>query len=104
MICDAPSLSRYKGGACRCEGCRAANVTYMREYHKRRIITGQPELVDASRAREHLLFLIEQGIGYRKAARLAGLAEGSTHTRRIATGVTQRIHRATERAVLAVRP
>lgn len=101
--CDAPSLSRYKGAMrCRCDGCREANLRYMREYHKSRIITGTSQTVAADRAREHLRRLRELGIGYRSAARLAGLSE--THVWRIANGRTRHVGRALETALLRIRP
>jgi hypothetical protein len=98
--CDAPSLSRYKGAArCRCDGCRAANIAYMREYHKARIISGRRAMVPADRAREHLRRLRELGIGYKRAAELAGLSVSAMHTWRIANGRTQMVRRTTETAL-----
>lgn len=105
MNCDAPSLSRYKGAArCRCDGCRAANITYMREYHKSRIITGHTQMVPADRVREHLRWLRERGIGYSRAAVLAGLSVSAMHTWRIANGRTRMVRRTTETALLRIRP
>lgn len=101
--CDAPSLSRYKGAArCRCDGCRAANIAYMRAYHKARIMTGAGAMVSADRVREHLNRLRELGIGYRRAAELAGLSVSAMHTWRIANGRTRMVRRTTEDALLRV--
>jgi hypothetical protein len=103
--CDAPSLSRYKGAArCRCDTCRAINIAYMREYHKARIITGTAAMVPVDRVREHLQRLHEVGVGYRRAAELAGLSVSAMHTWRIANGRTQWVRRTTEIALLRVRP
>jgi hypothetical protein len=103
--CDAPSLSRYKGVTrCRCDGCRAANIAYMAAYRKARIITGRAAMVPADRVREHLQRLREGGIGYRRAAELAGLSVSAMHTWRIANGRTQMVRRTTEAALLRIRP
>lgn len=100
--CEAPSLSRYKGGACRCDDCRALNVAYMADYRKQRIITGRPRLVPAETARRHLQRLRGLGFSYRKVATLGGVSLMQTY--RITTGTAKHIHPQTERAVLAVRP
>lgn len=70
MMCDAPSLSRYKDKRvrCRCDGCRRANRVYMRRYRKQRDLLRQPALVDTALVRIRLIELRENGVTYREIA------------------------------------
>lgn len=69
---DHGTRASYRRG-CRCLQCRAANANYER----RRQIISYPdpaELVDAELAVLHLEALRAQGVGYRQAAKLAGVS------------------------------
>lgn len=63
---------RYKGGGCRCFPCRLDNARYNRE-----LAAGRgPRVVDympVAPVREHLARLSARGVGYRRAAELAGV-------------------------------
>lgn len=58
------------GPGCRCEPCRLANRTYERDRARRT----EPPYVSATPVREHLAYLSSQGVGWKTAARAAGLS------------------------------
>lgn len=92
---------RYIGG-CRCDHCRKANSEYEQERIKARAAGDWNGLVDASKARHHLLQLSEQGIGRRAVAAASDVAESILCS--IRAGTKTRIRARTERQILAVTP
>lgn len=66
---------RHYARGCRCTRCRAANAAYVRTRRAGALYPDPAELVDASPAEAHLMVLRGQGVGYRQAAKLAGLDE-----------------------------
>ena len=70
----AESSTCYTTHKCRCEPCRAARSARNRRRDRERnfgvVNTG---LVDAAPVRAHVLMLSEHGIGYKRAATLAGV-------------------------------
>jgi hypothetical protein len=97
--------STYTAG-CRCERCRTAQRTYVREWLRKeaRIRYGIEEridpYIDATEARDHLIWLQSKGIGRRLAAQHARLAP-STITK-IRTGTIKTIRPETAARILAV--
>jgi len=109
-------LTRYKRGpdengnpgrGCRCFPCRKANND--NETRRKQMIDRglwQP-FVPAGRARDHIRWLSGQGIGWRQAAKLAGVSQGCVNGILYARSKRQpskRIRRETETAILAVHP
>lgn len=93
---------------CRCEACLQASREEKNQ-RSRLVAYGrwQP-YVDAGPAREHLKMLMENGIGWKRAAVLAGVPNGAV-TQLLYGGSgnrppSRRIRPATEAAILAVRP
>jgi hypothetical protein len=72
--------AKYVVEKCRCEPCRKANRDYalQRDRHKRRVAFGieepRPAFVDATEAREHLLWLSKVGVGKRRVSKLTGIS------------------------------
>lgn len=72
--------AKYVVEKCRCEPCTNANRTYARQRDRqaRRVRYGfdepNPAFVDATEAREHLLWLSSVGIGKRRVAELTGVS------------------------------
>lgn len=92
---------RYMAG-CRCLPCRAANARHAAECGERiRAGDGNP-LVSSSRARRHLLELRAAGVGYRAAAKAAGVAVSIVCG--ILAGTRPRCRRQTQLAILGVTP
>ena len=97
--------SGYTAG-CRCDQCRAAHRDYNREWLRKeaRIRYGIEErverMVDATEAREHLLWLRTKGIGRRQAADLARLTPSTIQ--KITTGTRTRIYPETAARILAI--
>lgn len=98
----------YYVGRCRCEPCRYACVTYERS-RTRRHRRGLVPYVDADPVRAHLAWLSEEGIGWQRASRLAGL-HNSVVWKLIygcpsrGMGPSRRVRRSTAEAILAVQP
>ena len=97
--------SRYVAG-CRCEPCVIANRIYARnlDRHHRRVRWGiethtQP-LVDATEARNHLLWLHSRGIGLRRLHNVTGLSRSTLNEIRI--GRRNRVTSATANRIVAV--
>lgn len=68
------TLTGHKHHGCPCAPCREAAAAYQRSRHRRiGYGTWQP-FVDATPAREHILTLMEAGIGYRRITQLAQVA------------------------------
>lgn len=72
--------AKYVVEKCRCEPCTNANRTYarQRDRHARRVRYGfdepNPAFIDATEAREHLLWLSSVGVGKRRVAELTGVS------------------------------
>ncbi len=92
---------RYIAG-CRCDLCRKANSTYERERQKARAAGDWNGIVDAGKARQHLMNLSQQGVGRRAVAAASDVAE--TVLMDIRSGTKTRIRARTERQILAVTP
>jgi hypothetical protein len=97
--------SRYVAG-CRCEPCVIANRTYSRNHdrHHRRVRWGiethTNPLVDATEARNHLLWLQSRGIGLRRLHNVTGIARSTLNE--IRSGRRNRITRPTANRIIAV--
>lgn len=99
---------RYTYNKCRCKECTTANTTYDLKRRQRKA-AGIETMVDATRSREHVEWLAKQGMGFKGAARAAGLYPsvlsrllyGSPHVGR---PPTRRVRPETERKILAVTP
>jgi hypothetical protein len=74
----AHGRTKYVVEKCRCPVCRKGARDYERERlrHLAQVSWGaaQPRLVDAQPARDHLAVLAAAGIGYKRAAQLAGVS------------------------------
>jgi len=72
--------AKYVVEKCRCEPCTNANRTYARQRDRqaRRVSYGfdepNPAFIDATEAREHLLWLSSVGVGKRRVAELTGVS------------------------------
>jgi len=69
-----------RGTGCRCEECRAANRDYQRRRDRARRRPDEelePARVDASEAREHLLWLGKEGVGLRTVSERSGVARST---------------------------
>lgn len=90
------------GQGCRCEPCRDANRLYARERDRRLKLLEPADgtHIDAGAARDHLLWLRDQGVGLRTVERKTGLARNTL--RQIVTGSSARCSARTERLVLGV--
>lgn len=91
----------YRRG-CRCLPCRAANAAYERCRRAGDLLPDPAEMVDAVFAEMHLTALRGQGVGYRQAARLAGLCDRLVSD--IRSGRRTRIRADTQTRILGVRP
>jgi hypothetical protein len=94
-------------GGCRCRAC--TEVRRVTEAQRKRLIAyGQWQpFVDAGPAREHVRALARCGIGWKRAAALAGVPNGSMSRLMFGTSTrapSKRIRPETERRILAVRP
>ena len=90
---------RYRVG-CRCSECRAANTRYECERAKARRSGDFRGLVDADRARRHILKLRRRGVGYKIVSDASGVATSIVQD---ILGKRRRNIRAhTERRILAV--
>lgn len=103
--------AKYVVERCRCEACRKANADYQRNLVRRNAYC-ESSLVDARKAREHVLSLLSSGrgktdgMGWRRVARLAGVSPGVVE--RLIYGAkgrppSRRILRVTEAKLLGVR-
>lgn len=91
--------ARYSVG-CRCMLCRAANSRYETERAARRAVGDSNELVDASRARAHLKWLSNRGIGRHSVQAASDVSDSILWM--IVTGERTRIRRRTHERILAV--
>jgi hypothetical protein len=92
---------QYMAG-CKCFKCRSANSAYERERLAARKAGDWNGIVDAKKARQHLLALRKKGVG-RDAVRAASDVACSV-IQQIARGEKTRIRARTERKILAVTP
>jgi hypothetical protein len=90
---------RYVSG-CRCGPCRSANSRYECERARARAAGDWNGYVSAGAARDHVLALGEQGIGYKSVAAAADVA--TSIVAKIRSGDREQIRRRTERRILAV--
>lgn len=88
----------YRTG-CRCTPCRSANACYEALRVQARA-HGQPVWAAPDMARRKLRMLQGIGVGYRQAARLAGVSVRTVL--RIRRGQAQRIHADIERAIVGI--
>jgi len=97
-----------KGPGCRCDDCKAANRAAA-SHRDRQILYGRwRPYVDAEPAREHLQVLSAAGIGWKRAAELAGLSGGAV-SKLLYGGPgdrppSRRIRPETAEAILSVKP
>ena len=87
--------AKYTQDKCRCDECRAANTDYQRQ-RTRRVA---PTLVDASRARKHIIELRASGVGRRQIAAESGVSVSMIS--KIVKG-SERIRPRTEAAILGL--
>lgn len=91
---------------CRCDACRAAHRVYNREWLRKeaRIRYGIEDrvdpYVDATPAREHIIWLQSQGMGRRSVAKHARLVPSTVQ--KIRDGIRKHIRAETEARILAV--
>jgi hypothetical protein len=98
----------YVVDRCRCEACRYAIVVYERA-RERKTRRGLVPYVDAQPVRGHLAMLSTEGIGWKRAARLAGVHTSVVHKIIYGApdrnmGPSQRVRRRTAAAILTVKP
>lgn len=101
---------------CRCRECRDATAAYNRKRTRGLLYGTWAPLVDAAPVREHLAALSAAGIGWKRAAVLAGVAPstvskllygrpgGQASRGRVDERPTQRVRPETARRLFAVRP
>lgn len=92
---------RYVAG-CRCWRCRRGNAAYNRKLEENRRRYGPNDLVPTDRAREHLRYLQQFGMGHKTVARHAGLAK--TVLAEILWYGKKHMRRRSEARVLAIHP
>ena len=90
---------KYLGG-CRCVPCRSANSRYQSERKRQKKLGNWNGLVDASKARDYLHLLSENGIGRRDVCDISGVAQSVIS--KIYQGQRTNIRALTEKAILAV--
>ena len=90
---------RYLSG-CHCDDCRRANTNYENERRRARAAGDWNGIVQADKARRHLIKLRRAGVG-RNAVRMA-TDVSRTVLQAISVGKKVRIRRRTERRILAV--
>ena len=73
----------YVQGKCRCADCRQANRLYERRRNRERAYASHnpdlARLVDAEPARQHMRSLMSQGMGWKRVANCAGVANGTAY-------------------------
>ena len=92
---------QYMAG-CKCFKCRSANSAYERQRIAARKAGDWNGIVDATKARQHLLALRKKGVG--RDAVHAASDVAVTVIQEIARGTITRIRARTERKILAVTP
>lgn len=104
---DHGTLHRYVIHKCRCDPCRAASAAYALRVHKLKGYGQWAPFVDAQPVRDHLALLGEFGIGWMRAATLAGLPAGTVN--KVLYGTPKRppnrhVRPETAARILALRP
>ncbi|WP_141724131.1 helix-turn-helix domain containing protein [Micromonospora carbonacea] len=106
--CIAPkaNLTGYKIHRCRCAGCTEANRVYVNRRNRLKVYGRWQPMVEAEPVRQHIRTLGAAGIGWMRAADLAGVSRGCVN--RLLYGSTsrppcKRVRRETAAAILAVR-
>lgn len=95
---------------CRCEPCTTVSREYEQKRRRDRLYGIGPGLVDAQPVRDHLAVLSDAGIGYKRAARLAGVSATIVqtvlyhHPSRPDAGPSKRVKAETAAKILAVQP
>lgn len=73
------SRTTYVVHRCRCAACREDNRVKQREQHLAKVYGRYDKLVDAEPVRQHVRSLMAQGMGWRRVAEVAGVAESSLY-------------------------
>lgn len=100
----------YVKDRCRCEDCTTASRVAEQKRRRARLYGIDAGLVDAQPVRDHLAVLSEAGIGYKRAAKLAGVSVTAVqtvlyhHPDRPEAGPAKRVKRETAEKILAVEP
>lgn len=95
---------------CRCEPCTIASREAEQRRRRDRLYGIGPDLVDAQPIRDHLATLSAAGIGYKRAATLAGVSITTVqtilyhHNDRPDAGPAKRVKAATAEKLLAIQP
>lgn len=98
-----PEPGCVPGRGCRCDDCKAA-VRAKAAADRRRTA---PAYVGADRARSHVRWLADNGVGLKTLAKASGVSHGALSKLMFGVGdrpPSRRIRPATEQAILAVRP
>lgn len=101
------TLRAYVISKCRCDVCTEANRVYNNRVNRARAYGQWQPYVDAQPARDHLHLLADYGIGWMRAATLAGVSHGGVSKLLYGTPTrpqSKRIRPETEAKILAVRP
>ncbi len=69
----------YTVDRCRCRACRDANTAAERERERQQLYGRYDRLVDAGQARAHLQELGASGMGWKRVAKIAGVATGTVY-------------------------
>lgn len=100
----------YVKDRCRCEDCTTASRVAEQKRRRARLYGIDAGLTDAQPVRDHLAVLSEAGIGYKRAAELAGVSLTVVqtilyhHPSRPGAGPAKRVKRETAESLLAVQP
>lgn len=98
-----PEPGCIPGRGCRCTECRRAHADYAAQ-RSRQVA---PPYVGAARARQHVRFLAEHGVGLKTVAARSGVSHGALWKLMYGVdgrGTSKRIRRETEQKILAVTP
>lgn len=99
---------KYVVEKCRCETCTADNRIYVNDVNRLKAYGRWEPYVDAIPVRDHLLALRDAGIGWKRAAELAGVAHGAVEkilygAKYRGMGPSKRVRPETAEKILAVR-
>lgn len=89
--CDSPSRNLYRKG-CRCDGCRAANTQWSREYHAK-MRGGARPTVPAQPVEEYIRYLMGNGMTLTDISAASGVNYYTIQG--IANGRNKRVKRTT---------
>jgi hypothetical protein len=106
-IRDHGTLTAYVIRKCRCDDCTGANRRYAQTVNRLKAYGQWQPYIDAEPARRHVRHLGEHGIGWQRAARLAGVSTGAVNRLlygQPGRGPSKRIRPETAARLLAVRP